>query len=298
MSRKKTAEKVFDTANILFFVVFSLTIAYPFFQQFIKSISPEAEVMSRSFSFWPHRVYWGNWLSILGSRMMWLSFYNTIFVVILGSLYSLLLSATFAYPLSRRDLPLRNMWTLIIVFTMYFSGGLIPTYLLIRSLGMLNSRLVLIIGGLNVWNTLIMRNFFMTIPESLQESARIDGASEAAVLFRIVIPLSMPVVATVLLWNLVANWTSWVACMIYITDPKKQVLQIILRNMMFNPLNIMSMNDARAVQSAKSSGQEIAISNEGLKSAVLMFITVPILFSYPFLQKYFIKGVMMGSIKG
>jgi putative aldouronate transport system permease protein len=265
----------------------------------INSISYEHEILSTSFKLFPKEINTDNWEKILQSRMMWKSFMNSVYVTVAGSVYSLFLSITYAYPLSRRDLPYRNFFTFVLVFTMFFGGGIIPYYLLMRSMGLVNKLEVLIIGGISVWNTLIIRNYFMTIPDSLPESARIDGASEAKILFRIILPLAKPVLATVLLWNLVGGWNSWVSCLIYINDPNKMVIQIVLRNILKqDTFNILSMNDGMEAEFAMKEGMRKAVTNEGMKAAVLLFATLPILVSYPFLQKYFVKGIMIGSLKG
>jgi len=290
---------IFDTFNICIFTVFCLTIIYPIYLIVVNSFSSEAEIVGKGFRLLPFKWYFNNWRIILSSTLLWRSFYNSIYVTIFASLYSMFLSATYAYPLSRKDLPDRNFWTFLLVFTMFFNGGLIPYYLLMNSLHLVNTRLVLIIGTINVWNTLIMRNYFMTIPDSLQESAKIDGASEITILWKVVLPLSLPVMATVLLWNLVANWNSWVSAMIYISDPDKQVVQIVLQNIYRErSFNILSSDSQSVYDALRDTDAMQSITNYGLRAATFIFVTLPILASYPFLQKYFVKGIMIGSLKG
>lgn len=302
MAKRSVGEKIFDSSNIALFVAFCLTILYPIYQIALNSFSTETDIISgfrEGLRLLPKKLYLDNWKTVLSSKMMRVSFLNSVVITFAASLYSLVLSMTYAFPLSRRDLPHRNFWTFILVFTMFFSGGLIPYYLLMRALGLLNTRMVLIIGTINAWNTLIMRNYFMTIPDSLQESARIDGASEATILWRIIFPVAIPVVATVFLWNLVGNWNSWVPAMIYINDTSKQVIQIALRNILTEAqYNIMAMNPEDTTGRLLDQERIQKISNEGMKATVLLFSTLPILLSYPFLQKYFVKGIMIGSLKG
>lgn len=288
---RSAGDRIFDAVNIFLFVLFGLTILLPFWFEITKSLSGEAYIATHNSYFWPDKLVFSNWKTLLHSARVWNAFKNSVFVVLSACAYSLFLSVTFAYPLSRRDLPHRNLLTFILAFTMYFSGGLIPTYLLYKNLGALNTYVPLIVGGLSAWNTLIIRNFFMSVPEDIQESARIDGATEVTVLFKIMLPLSMPVLATVTLWNLVGGWNAWVPCMIYVNDSDMWTLQYVLRNLMFSD----------ALPEYAEMDMSMGLSNytvEGYKSAMLLFTLLPIVCTYPFLQRYFVKGIMVGAIKG
>jgi len=291
MKIKTTAgSKIFDVINYALLTLFCVTVIIPFIAQLTDSFTIDALLNSgRSFVF----TGWikDNWALLLTSNVMWRSAGVTLIVTLCGTLFQLFLSTTYAYPLSRKELPLRNFWTTLMLITMFFSGGLIPTYFVYVSLGLRDTLPALFLGGMAAWNTLIIRNFMMAIPNELVESSRLDGANEFTIFFRIMLPLSKAAIATVALWLLVSFWNAWVPCMIYITTPSKYVLQIILRNM---------------IQQAGSAAQTMFIgvaginhsSQRGLEAAVTLFITVPILCVYPFLQKYFVKGIMMGSIKG
>jgi putative aldouronate transport system permease protein len=204
-------------------------------------------------------------------------------------------TVTTAYPLAKRYFPNRAFWTGLLVFTMFFSGGLIPSYILVRSLGMYNTIWALVLPGLiSTYNMIIMRNFFMSIPSELEESARIDGAGEFCVLFRIVVPISGPILATVALWTIVGHWNAWFDSMIYITTGSKQVLQHILRQIILEgTMQVIEMNNYAATLDPSSS-----VNTDAVKAATIMVATVPVLLVYPFLQKYFAKGVMVGSLKG
>jgi len=193
-----------------------------------------------------------------------------------------------AYPLSKKYLPNRKFWTIFIIVTMYFSGGIIPNYLLIVKYLQLKDTIwaMVLPPAVNAYPLLIVRNFFEAIPESLEESARIDGASDIRVLINIVLPLSKPVIATTALWSLVYHWNSWFDCMIYITDRSKVVLQMVLRQILIQG----QIQDIGEVVTS-------AVNNETMKMATLVVSVIPIIAIYPFLQKYFVKGVMIGAVK-
>lgn len=299
LKKNHLGNRLFDILNITFFVLFSITILYPFMKQITFSFSTEADIMRNGLHIFPRQLFLGNWEKVLYSKLVWISFFNTIFVVILECIFNLFISTTYAYPLSRKNLPDRNFWTLVLLITMFFSGGLIPTYLLYYKLGLVNSLWALILGGLAGWNTLILRNFFMTIPDSLIESAKIDGANEITIYSRIILPLSKPVLATVSLWILVGSWNSWISAIIYISDIDKQVLQVVLRKMLFENVDIRrTIEDFGTYVDLDLIDKKLVISSEALKAAMLIFVTFPILLTYPFLQKYFVKGIMIGSLKG
>lgn len=299
--KRSISERIFDNINIAIFLLACVTYIYPFMELITKSLSTETYIFSTLVRVFPDfkNIYTGNWNQIFSSVLMWRSFFLTTYVVVASSFLQLLLCAAYAYPLSKKYLPDRNVWTIILLITMYFGGGLIPTYLWMKTLGLIDNLLVLILGGVGAYNVLIIRNFFMTLPESLEESAEIEGANRVTIFFRIVIPLSKPVLATILLWNLVGGWNSWVGCLIYINDPSKQVLQLILRKLIFeNTINVTSMNDPAVIQKLQQMDKAQVLTNEGIKAAAILFVIIPILITYPFLQKYFTKGILIGSLKG
>ncbi|WP_366926001.1 carbohydrate ABC transporter permease [uncultured Paenibacillus sp.] len=199
-----------------------------------------------------------------------------------------------AYPLSKKYLPHRNLFTAFIVFTMFFSGGLIPNYLLIKELGLLDSRWSLILPGLiAAFTMIIVRNYFMSLPEEVEESARIDGANDMRILFSIVLPMSMPIIATISLWYAVAHWNAWFDSLLYISDPNKAVLGNVLRKIVIEGSSQFQQFD----QGFNQNGQT-AVTPDIIKAATIMVATVPIICVYPFVQKYFVKGVIVGSLKG
>lgn len=293
---RNLSSKAFDVALGLSFILFSLSILYPFACELLRSFSSEGHIFANGYSLTLGGFNTRNWEIIIHSTSLWRSLFNTLAVTVGYTAYSLFLSVTFAYPISRRDLPHRNVFTFLMVFTMFFSGGLIPTYVLMYDLNLVNSLLALVVGSLSAWNTIISRNFFMAVPASIQESARVDGASELVVLGKIMLPLSVPVLATVTLWNMVGRWNAWVDAMIYIRSPQKQVLQIALRQLIFQNQSFASSDEF--FQSMANSGDTVKATAEGLKSATLLFVIAPIILAYPFLQKYFVKGIFVGSLKG
>lgn len=228
---------------------------------------------------------------VLEKKEVYIGYANTIFRTVVATVLVLLFTAIAAFPLSRKDLPHRSVIMFLLILTMLFSGGLIPTFLLVTNLGLYNSRWVYVIPGmLTAFNVILVKNFFQAIPESLHESARIDGASEWRILFQIYIPLSKPVLATVALWTAVAHWNEWFAPLIYIDDNSKQVLQFFLQKIVIN-------NQTELISQGLADPDAVSFSSETIKAAMVMVTVLPILCVYPFIQKYFVKGIMLGSVK-
>jgi putative aldouronate transport system permease protein len=223
------------------------------------------------------------------------AYLNTIFRTASATVLNLLCSFSVAFVLSKRDLPYRKGLTFFFVFTMYFSGGMIPAYLLIQGLGLLNTRGALIIPAMyGVYNIVMIRNYISTIPNDLVEAAVIDGASPFTTMVRIIFPLAAPILATVALWNAVGNWNAWFDAMIYIQDNNKQVLQVLLQRIVIQERLAIEMPQLTAA----NAGADRGFSEVTLKSALIMLTIGPIIFVYPFVQKYYIKGIVAGSLKG
>ncbi|MCV4234607.1 carbohydrate ABC transporter permease [Virgibacillus sp. LDC1] len=287
-----TSERVFDVANIVFLIFLSLMFVIPFLAVLSTSfISAEESMRRGAFVLIPERLDFAAYDVLLNRGKIILNAYQvTIFRVVVGTILNLLFTSMLAYGLARRSLPGRNGLVLFIFLTMIFQGGLIPNYMLMDTLGLKDTLWVLILPSLiSAWNLFILRNFFMGLPEELEESAVIDGATPLLILFKIVIPLSMPAMATIGLFYAVHHWNDWFGASIYINDVNKMPVQVIMRNIL---LTGITQNEA---QLEYVSNPPPAAT---LKSAVIMISTLPILFVYPFLQKYFVKGVMVGSIKG
>ncbi|MEF7439468.1 carbohydrate ABC transporter permease [Paenibacillus lautus] len=287
-----TSERIFDAANIVFLIFLSLMFVIPFLAVLSTSfISAEESMRRGAFVLIPERLDFAAYDVLLNRGKIILNAYQvTIFRVIVGTILNLLFTSMLAYGLARRSLPGRNGLVLFIFLTMIFQGGLIPNYMLMDTLGLKDTLWVLILPSLiSAWNLFILRNFFMGLPEELEESAVIDGATPLLILFKIVIPLSMPAMATIGLFYAVHHWNDWFGASIYMNDVNKMPVQVIMRNIL---LTGITQNEA---QLEYVSNPPPAAT---LKSAVIIISTLPILFAYPFLQKYFDKGVMVGSIKG
>lgn len=294
LSRKTPGEVVFDALNYAFLFLFSLTILYPFWSTILLSFSTVEEATSLGFHVWIKTWTLSAYkfaMSRYGSVPI--AYANSIFRTVAGTLLTLVVTLLAAYPLSKKNLPGRNAVTIFILVTMFFSGGIIPSYLLIRSLGLIDKRLVLFLPGLaGGFNIVIMRNFLMTLDKSYEESAFMDGANYAQILASIVVPLSKPVIATVALWTAVGHWNAWFDAMIYIRSSNKIVLQLLLQRML-QQLQEFAQQVANFQQV-----ENVELPSESMKAAVTILTIGPIVVAYPFLQKYFIKGFLMGSLKG
>lgn len=293
--RTSPGDMVFYFCLYLLMLLISLLMLYPFLYIISMSLGASANM---GLSLIPKAPTLEGYRKVLANIYIFNGFKATIIRVLLGTTLTIFFTITTAYPLAKRYFPDRSFWTSLLVFTMFFSGGLIPSYLLVRNLGLYNTVWALVLPGLiSTYNMIIMRNFFMAIPAELEESARMDGAGEFAILFRIIVPVSGPIIATVILWTMVGHWNAWFDSMIYISTASKQVLQQVLRRMVLEgELQMIELNQLQAIQEVGVSGS--MVTPEGVKAAAVMVGTIPIICIYPFLQKYFVKGVLVGSLKG
>jgi len=284
-------DRLFNCFNVLFMTVFCVAAIYPFLYLLARSFSaPEANF--NKITIIPQGFELDNYMRVFKNSDIGIGFFNAIMRTVVGTFVMLVFMTLAAYPLSKKYFPHRGFWTGFIVITMFFGGGMIPSYLNIKRLGLIDSMWAMIIpGAINTYNMIIMRNFFMSLPEALEEAARIDGASDTRVLLQIVLPMSMPIIATVALWSMVGHWNAWFDCLIYITDPSKQVLQVVMRRIVLEGSAQMLNPNA-----AEFAGQ--IVNAENIKAATIIVATLPIVMVYPFLQKYFVKGMMVGSLKG
>jgi putative aldouronate transport system permease protein len=282
---------IFDVINAVFMIAFCATTIFPFLHLLSLSLST-GNVPLTQIHLIPPEFTWDNYKKVLTNEFVLSGFVNTLTRTILGTALSLAATVFAAYPLAKRYFPHRSFWTAFIVFTMFFSGGLIPNYLLVKNLGLMNSVWALVLPGLvSAFSLVIARNFFMAIPESLEESGKIDGANDIVILFRIVIPISMPIIATLSLWMAVGHWNAWFDSLIYMTDSHNQVLQVVMRRIVL--LGTKDMMDLNSFDDPN-----LVVNPETIKAATLMVTIIPIVMFYPFLQKYFVKGVLVGSLKG
>lgn len=290
--KRSAGERIFLACNNVFMVALCITMIYPFWNLLSLSFAGQGVATTR-FYLWPPVSTMDNYRRVFANTHIWTGFANTLFRTVIGTALSLIFSIHIAYPLSKRYFPHRSFWTALVVFTMFFSGGMIPDFVLIRTLGLYDSRWALILPLLiNTFNMIIIRNFFMDIPDSLEESARIDGANDIVILYRIILPVSFSIIATVTLWTAVGHWNAWFDSLIYISDGSKQVLQTILRRIVLEGSQQLMNLQGGTIQDTGN------VNTETIKAATIMVATVPILLVYPFVQKYFVKGVMVGSLKG
>lgn len=287
--RKKNAEDwLVDGIAYGFALILMVSILLPFMQVITISMSPASVVNETGFHLFPTKFDFSGYQQIATDPNFWGSYLNTIIRTVAGTAAGVLVTMLTAYPLAKNNLPFRRGIMMFVVFTMYFSGGMIPRYLLIKNLGLTNNFLVYILPCLITGFALIItRNFFMSIPPALEESAKIDGATNMQVLFKIFLPLSAPVMATVSLWYCVHHWNAWMDNMLYVTKKSMYVLQYVLQTILTNGQTVDM--DAMA---------DITIHTETMKMAALVLSLIPIVCTYPFLQKYFVKGMIVGSVKG
>ena len=292
---KSKNDLIFDIFNYFFMSLVIIIMVYPFYDTIMLSLSSRMDSIDLSFKFMPKEFTLASYKKVLSQSIMKDAYFNTIFRTAVGTSLSVLLCFVAAYPLSRPSLPLRKTITFFLVFTMFFSGGLIPNYLLIKKLDLINNRWVYILPTLySVWNIVIMRNFLLAVPKELEEAAIIDGAGPIRIIVNIMFPLSKPVIATVALWVSVWHWNSWFDSVIYITETRLQVVQLILRRIVL----LEQIRDLIPGMDSLLSDTTVNTTESTIKAATIIVATAPILFVYPFAQKYFIKGVMVGSLKG
>ena len=291
--KESPSRKAFNVFNIIFMLCMIVITLYPLLYVVFASLSDSNELMKHSgLLLKPVGFSWAAYKAVFLNPNILQGYKNTIIVLISSVAVSMFLTCLAAYVLSRKNVLFNGIITFIIMFTMFFSGGMIPTYLLVNNLGLTNTYWALILPtAISTYNMIIMRTGFAAIPESLEESAKIDGANHFTILFKIVIPLAKPTMAVIVLYYAVACWNSWFNAMIYLQKRRDlQPLQLILRG-------IFIENDTSNMQDGNV-GQDTESIAESIKYAVIVVATLPILAIYPFLQKYFIKGIMIGAVKG
>ena len=288
------ADKIFYVVSGVFLTLLLILVAYPIIFVVSASFSSGAAVSSGRVFLWPVDVSLEGYKAVFRNRDIWQSYANTIFYVVAGTFINLAMLMTCAYPLSRPNLKGRKFLMFFFTFTMYFGGGLIPSYLLYLKIGILNTRLALLLpGALSVYNMIIVRSFIQSsIPGELYEAASIDGQSQAGYFFRILLPLSKPVIAVMALFSMVGHWNEYFNALMFVNDRDLYPLQIILREIL-----VLGNIDANMMVDPELQ-QQLANMADVLKYALIVVSTAPILCVYPFIQKYFVKGVMIGSIKG
>jgi len=279
--------------SMIFMLVVTL---YPVLNVLASSLSSSAANDAGIVTIYPIGLTFDNYRMILEAGKVPKAFVNSVIYTVVGTTVNLLMTSSFAYALSRKHLALRKFYMTVAIIPMYFSGGLIPTFLLVKNLGLYNSMWALILpGAISITNFIIMRTFFQGLPAELEESAALDGANDFQILVKIILPLSKAVFFTIGLYYAVGHWNSWFSAMIYFKDSSKYPLQMILREMI---IAANSMKDAASSDDFNTAADIVNLNVKGLKYATLFISMFPMLMVYPFIQKHFIKGVMMGSLKG
>ncbi|MGM0879762.1 MAG: carbohydrate ABC transporter permease [Bacillota bacterium] len=283
---------VFDVMNYFFLGLFAVAAILPFIYVISGSFATDAELTKRAVFLIPETFSIAAYEFIFSTNTILKSIGVSMYVTVFGTAVNLFFTVTMAYPLARRGLMGRNTVLNLVVFSMLFGGGMIPTYLVIRELSLLDSYWALILpGAISAFNLIIVKNFFQELPPGLEEAAKIDGCTELGLLWRIVLPLSKPVLATFTLFYAVGHWNDFFAALLYINDPEKWPLQVLLRQ-------IVLLSQAAAGDLNAMDPNFVKPPDQSIKMAVIVVGTVPILLVYPFLQKHFAKGVLIGSIKG
>ena len=293
---KKSASRIaFEIFNVVFMIVLCAVMLYPFIFTFSASVSNSAQVAAGNVKLLPKGFNLESYKTVLGYQKVWVAYGNTIIYTVVGTAVSLALTICGAYPLSRSDFYGKGVFVFFITLTMIFSGGLIPTFLVVRGIHLYNSMWAVILpGALSTMNMIIMRTFFQGIPDALEEAATIDGCSDFQILVKIILPLSTASLMTIGMLYAVGYWNSWFPALIYLRDAEKYPLQLVLRQIVLQN----QINDLISQQSGTTIEDTTKMVSETVKYAVVMVATIPILCVYPFVQKYFVKGALVGSIKG
>ena len=273
----------------IFLLAIILPVLYIILASFIDPITLQNKGVTFDFSKWTTMAY----TRVLGNGQIWVGFKNALIYSVLFTIISVIITLLAAYPMSRSDFRFKRFFNTIYVITMFFGGGLIPTYLLISDLGMLNTIwAILLPGAFSVWNMIIARTYYQGVPHDLEEAASIDGATEMVYFFKILLPVCTPIIATICMWQFVGMWNSYFDAMIYLNDVSKQPLQLVLRGIL-----IQSQPEPGMVSEMQSTAQRAQLA-ELLKYATIIISSLPLLIMYPFFQRYFDSGIMAGAVKG
>ena len=285
-------ERTFETINLIVLILIGALMLFPFLNMAAKSFSSENAILTGKVLFWPVGFQTGTYKYVMRQAQFWNSFKVSVMITLMGTAGAMIISCLTAYPLSKTWLYGRKPLLLLFVFTMLFGGGMVPSYLLMRSLGLINTIWVLFVPAmLSVYNMILLKNFFEDIPESIEESAELDGAGSLRILVSIVLPMSLPAIATIGLFYAVGFWDNYMSGLLYITKPDLKPLQQYLYEIVTESINVDKEMSMDAQENA-------ALNTDAIRSATIMLACVPIMCVYPFLQKYFVKGMRVGSVKG
>lgn len=289
---RSRTDALFDTGVYAIMIAFSAIFLYPVLYAISSSFSGAEALLHQEVWLWPVDVTLKSYQLVFEHEYVLPSYGNTILYTVLGTTYSVLLTILGAYPLSRSYLPFRDFFMLIIAFTMLFGGGLIPTFLVVRDLKLINTLWALVFPcAVTPFNLILLRTSMQGIPDAIEESAKIDGANDWIILVRIILPMCMASVMTVVLLYFVAKWNDWFNALVYLNDREKYPLQLILRD-------ILVSNDDKTLNQQMLREAKNSVSSLGFKCAIMVIAMAPLLVVYPFIQRYFVKGVMVGAVKG
>jgi putative aldouronate transport system permease protein len=299
--RRTGSDRAFDALNVLFMALLLIVTLYPLYFVLIASVSDAYEVAKGNVFVWAKGFTVESYINVFKENRVWTGYRNTILYAVVGTLFSLILTIPSAYALSKRSLPGRTLISIFFLIPMYFNGGLIPTYLVMKQINMVNQWYSLIfIAASSVYNMIVTRVYFQSnVPEELYESARIDGASELRTFFSVAIPLVMPIIAVMALFFAVARWNDYFNALIYVTKNDYLPLQMVLRSILLNSQTALQKVDTSSMDAdAIKNAARLAYMAEAMKYALIVVSSAPLLIAYPFVQKHFVKGMMVGAVKG
>lgn len=280
--------RLFDAVNVILLILLAFSTLYPFWDTLIVSVSSLKSYLSTSIHLWPSEFSFDGYSYVFSNGELWSSYGNTLFITVVGTIINMVITIMTAYVLSKPALRGHRVLNFLAVFTMMFSGGIIPTYMIVKATGLMNSLWAMMLPtAINTSSLVILRNFFMDIPAALEEAAMLDGCTEVGVLFRVVIPNAKASITTIALMYAVEHWNDFYNAIMYITNRKRWPLQLFLRSMLF---------ETEAAYS--SGGQSLFLLGQPMKMAAVMLSVIPIVCMYPFFQKHFSKGMMVGAVKG
>ncbi len=295
-NKKSKSERAFHISNYVLMGLLFFAFLYPVLNVFAISISGSSPILRGEVSFYPKGFNIKSYLTVIENKYIWRSYWNTIQVAAIGCVCTVFMTCVAAYPLAFGDFYGKKFYNYLIVFTFWFSGGLIPTYIVMNNLGLTNTLWALIINSLlSAYYIVVLKSFFLSIPYSLIESAKLDGANDLYILYKIVVPLSKASIATISLWTVVAHWNSFIAPLMYLRDRSMYTLQVVLRDIVLQASGAQyELSDVGSVASKDG----MMTIPEQVQNAVVFVSMVPMLIIYPFVQRYFVTGVMLGSVKG
>ena len=299
MRNRTRGDKIFDFCNVIFMLLVLLVALYPLYFTVIASLSSPYEVMRGNVILAPKGFTIDAYRNVFMNDDIWIGYRNSTFYTIAGTLYALCLTIPCGYVLSRKELPGKNLFMVYFMITMYFSGGMIPSYLLVKELKLLNTPWALILGGMSVYNMIITHTFYKnSIPDELYEAAKIDGANEYRTFFQVALPLSKSIIAVIALYVMVGIWNSYFNALLYVTNQDLYPLQLILRNILLLNEQMKLIDVSAMDEDMIADANKRALMAEGMKYSLIFISSLPMLIAYPFVQKHFVKGVMIGAVKG